>query len=106
MSPSSPELPCRVIPFRPRRSSGRIHSPHPAAPPRSASEAEADTSDQDRDDFRHRAKTNLASLAVVVVLICCGLWLADTLAQMRKAQDCVLSGRHNCTPVALPAPER
>jgi hypothetical protein len=28
-----------------------------------------------------------------------GLWIANTMASMRKNQDCVLSGRSGCTPV-------
>ena len=35
----------------------------------------------------------------MLALIGAGLWLADTMAQMRKDQDCILSGRHGCTPV-------
>ena len=27
------------------------------------------------------------------------IWLADTMADMRRNQDCVLSGRRGCTPV-------
>lgn len=51
-------------------------------------------------------KTNAATLVVVAVLIWCGLWLADTIAQFRKNQDCVLSGRSNCAPIAVPEPNR
>lgn len=47
-------------------------------------------------------KTNAATVLVVALLIWCGLWLADTLAQMRKTQDCVLSGLRDCTPITLP----
>jgi hypothetical protein len=42
---------------------------------------------------------NIAAFAVVLALIGVGIWLADTMAQMRKNQDCVLSGRRGCTPV-------
>ena len=35
----------------------------------------------------------------VMVLIGAALWLADTMADMRRNQDCVLSGRRGCTPV-------
>jgi hypothetical protein len=51
-------------------------------------------------------KTNAATLLVVTVLVLCGWWLADTLAQMRKNQDCALSGRRNCTPIDIPAKAR
>jgi hypothetical protein len=35
----------------------------------------------------------------VLALMGAGLWLADTMARMRKNQDCVLSGRSGCTHV-------
>ncbi len=54
------------------------------------------------DDYRHRMIVNVAAFAFVIALIGAGLWLADTMAQMRKNQDCVLSGRRGCTPVDVP----
>ncbi len=53
------------------------------------------------DDYRHRMLVNAAALAVVVVLMGVGLWIADTMAEMRKNQDCVLSGRRGCSPVEV-----
>ena len=40
-------------------------------------------------------KVNLAALAFTVVLALAGVWLVIQLADMRKKQDCVLSGRRN-----------
>ena len=51
------------------------------------------------DDYRHRMLMNAAALIVVALLIGAGLWIANTMANMRKNQDCVLSGRRGCTPV-------
>lgn len=62
--------------------------------------------EEEQRDYRHRMRTNAATALVVLVLICVGLWLADTLAQLRKTQDCVLSGRRNCNPITQPATER
>jgi hypothetical protein len=42
---------------------------------------------------------NLAAVVVIALLIGAGLWIANTMAAMRKNQDCVLSGRRGCTPV-------
>ena len=56
---------------------------------------------EDGDDYRHRMLVNAAAFVFVVALIVVGLWLADTMAEMRKNQDCVLSGRHGCTPVEV-----
>ena len=53
------------------------------------------------DDYRHRMLVNAAAFVFVAALIGAGLWLADTMAQMRKNQDCVLSGRRGCTPVEV-----
>jgi hypothetical protein len=38
----------------------------------------------------------IAGLAVAVVLLVVGLWLAHELRAASKMQDCVLSGRTNC----------
>lgn len=38
----------------------------------------------------------LAGLAIAVVLLVVGLWLAHELRAASKMQDCVLSGRTNC----------
>lgn len=58
------------------------------------------------DDYRHRMMTNIAGITIAVILIVIGIWIANTMASMRKNQDCVLSGRHGCTPVEAPAPQR
>jgi type VI protein secretion system component VasF len=38
----------------------------------------------------------MAGLAIAVVLLVVGLWLAHELKAASKMQDCVLSGRTNC----------
>lgn len=58
------------------------------------------------DDYGHRMRMNAVAVAVVVVLVLCGIWLVDTIAQMRKKQDCVLSGRRNCAPINIPVDAR
>lgn len=58
------------------------------------------------DDYRHRMMMNVAGLAVTVILVVGGLWIANTMAQMRKNQDCVLTGRRGCTPVDVPIQPR
>jgi hypothetical protein len=42
---------------------------------------------------------NVAGLAVTIALSIAGAWLVVHIADLRKNQDCVLSGRRNCTPV-------
>ena len=60
---------------------------------------------EEPDDYRHRMLMNGAALVVVVLLVAAGIWIADTLALMRKNQDCVLAGRRNCIP-EVPIPQR
>jgi hypothetical protein len=54
------------------------------------------------DDYRHRMTVNALGLVVTILLVVAGVWLADKIVEIRKIQDCVLSGRHNCTPIDVP----
>jgi hypothetical protein len=38
----------------------------------------------------------IAGLAIAVVLLIVGLWLAHELSATSKMQDCLMSGRTNC----------
>jgi hypothetical protein len=38
----------------------------------------------------------LAGLAIAVVLLAVGVWLAHQLSAASKMQDCLMSGRTNC----------
>ena len=52
------------------------------------------------DDFRHRMLANLAALAFTVALTAIGIWLAMSIAELRKNQDCVLMGRRDCAQIS------
>jgi hypothetical protein len=99
----------RVLRFEPRT---RPKAPRfPFFPPSLGQQPVADVDKyargpEDAEDYRHRMRTNLAAILVVGLLIWCGYWLFDTLAEMRKMQDCVLSGRTNCAPINIPAASR
>jgi len=56
----------------------------------------------DPDDFKHRMLMNGLGFAITVLLIVGGIWIADVMAHIRKDQDCVLMGRKNCAPIAVP----
>ena len=63
--------------------------------------------EQDRDDvidYRQRMLMNVIALAIVTLLITAGVWIAGTIADLQRGQDCILQGRSNCAPVELPAP--
>jgi hypothetical protein len=53
----------------------------------------------DADDDRRRMIANAVAAGILLVLIACGIWLADTIGKMRASQDCALSGRSNCAPI-------
>lgn len=50
-------------------------------------------------EYQHRMLMNVLALLVTVALMLAGGWLATTIAEMRRAQDCYLTGRLNCTPI-------
>jgi len=56
----------------------------------------------DGDDYSYRMRTNVAAIVLVAILIWCGYWLFNTLAEMRRVQDCILTGRTNCAPISVP----
>jgi hypothetical protein len=49
--------------------------------------------DPDQRGNRHGA---IAGLAIAVVLLVVGLWLAHELTATSRMQDCLMSGRTNC----------
>ncbi len=53
------------------------------------------------DDFRHRMLANIAALAFTVALTAIGIWLAVSIADLRKTQDCVLMGRRDCARISV-----
>ena len=98
----------RVIPF-PQRNGGR-RGPEPQAgrfdatpsPLRPEALGRERTGRPEPDDYRHRMLVNASAFALCAVLVVAGVWMATTMAELRQRQDCVLSGRTNCGPVAVP----
>jgi len=95
----------RVVPFR-QRGLPRWRWPTPIR----GSLPIRDLADYERtetaDDYRHRMTMNLLGLLVTIVLVVAGIWIVDKIAELRKNQDCYLSGRRNCTPIEAPPIER
>ena len=48
----------------------------------------------------------LIAVLVLCLVVYCGIWLANTMAELRKDQDCALSGRTNCLPIKIPVQPR
>jgi hypothetical protein len=104
-----------VLKFRPRTSAqppGGREEPDPAKSsptkpsPAKAQPAANDLSRYERprdegDDFRHRMLANVAALAFTVALTAIGIWLAISIADLRKTQDCVLMGRRDCARISV-----
>ncbi len=57
---------------------------------------------EEPDDFRHRMLANVAALAFTIALTAIGIWLATSIADLRKTQDCVLMGRRDCAQISTP----
>ena len=98
-----------VLKFRPRTSAqppGGREEPDPAKTPNNKRAAANDLSRYERprdegDDFRHRMLANVAALAFTVALTAIGIWLAVSIADLRKTQDCVLMGRRDCARISV-----
>jgi len=55
------------------------------------------------DDYRYRMRVNIAAGLFTVVLIGFGIWLATSIADLRRTQDCLLMGRRDCgAPISAP----
>lgn len=85
-----------VIPFRPR---GGRHSPSQGVPADVTEDLAKYERSGGEDDYRHRMIMNVVTLVFTILLATAGAWLAVTIGDMRKNQDCYLSGRRNCTPI-------
>jgi hypothetical protein len=54
------------------------------------------------DDYRQRMLANVAAFAFTIALLAIGIWLTISIAHLRRTQDCVLMGRHDCVQIAVP----
>lgn len=98
----------QVLPFRLRPPAGeRPSSGAPQHPLDDDSDGFDDLAryeeDHEEDDYRHRMLMNVIAVVVVTLLVGAGVWIADTIAEMEKDQDCVMQGRQNCAPIEIPA---
>ena len=55
-------------------------------------------------DYRHRMIMNLSALAILISLVGLGVWIADTISDLQREQDCLMQGRSNCAPIEVPIP--
>ena len=59
--------------------------------------------DDDEEDERDRWTTNIFLLVAAIIVVGSGIWLANAMVAARKADDCLSSGRRNCSPVVIPS---
>jgi len=99
----------RIVMFRPRVPRARNDNLR-RAPPEQRRPPVDDVGKYARgsedDNYAHRMVNNLLAFLVLSLIVFCGIWLANTMAQMRQDQDCVLSGRTNCSPIKMPVDQR
>jgi len=61
---------------------------------------------EDEETDRERMTTNIVIGVFLALLVGGGVWLANALVNLRKTQDCALSGRRNCAEISVPARDR
>ena len=110
--PIASEQEHRVLKFRPRtlahppgQRSGSSSQAHPKDSPQEPNDLSRYERERDEpDDFRRRMLANVAALAFTIALTAIGIWLAMSIADLRKTQDCVLMGRRDCARISVPHP--
>jgi hypothetical protein len=55
------------------------------------------------DDYRHRMLMNVLGFLTCAILVAAGVWIANAIAELRRNQDCVFSGRHDCAHIDVPS---
>jgi hypothetical protein len=96
-APQSDDERGRVLPFRRQ---GQLPRHVPPTPP--VEDVGKYAVSEEPDNYRQRMINNGLALAFCLLLVAIGVWLATSIAEMRRTQDCVLSGRRNCANVMVP----
>jgi hypothetical protein len=94
----------RVLQFRPRSalhaqaclSNAASQPRRPETTPEPLDLSRYEQPREEEDDFRQRMLANIAAFAFTVALTAVAIWLAMSIADLRRTQDCVLMGRHDC----------
>jgi hypothetical protein len=77
-----------------------VHTLHAEATPEPLDLSRYEQPREDADDFRHRMLANIAAFAFTLALTAVGIWLAMSIADLRKTQDCMLMGRRDCVRIS------
>lgn len=54
-------------------------------------------------EARDRRAADIFLLVAGLVLVGIGVWLANAMIDARRADECLSSGRRNCTPIEAPS---
>ena len=101
----------RVLPFRPRnaaspaslwRGNAVVQPLHRETPQEALDLSRYEQPREEPDDFRHRMLANIAAFAFTIALTAVAIWLAMSIADLRRTQDCVLMGRRDCVRISTP----
>ncbi len=101
----------RVLQFRPRNAASpaslwrgnAVVKPLYKDPPQDALDlSRYEQPREEPDDFRHRMLANIAAFAFTIALTAVAIWLAMSIADLRRTQDCVLMGRRDCVRISTP----
>jgi hypothetical protein len=84
-----------------KTSSGKTSSGKTSGTPAANDLSRYEQAHDEGDDFRHRMLANVAAFAFTVALTAIGIWLAVSIADLRKTQDCVLMGRRDCARISV-----
>jgi hypothetical protein len=113
-APDRDQHPAQVLRFRARSPAGGGPSAGAGSEPHGADNNldddlpdylapyQQEPAEDEHINYRHRMMMNLIAVAVIVLLIGSGVWIADTIAAMERDEDCVMQGRQNCAPVDIP----
>ena len=55
------------------------------------------------EEARDRRAANIFLAVAAVVIVGIGIWLGNALVAARKADECISTGRRNCSPIEVPA---
>jgi hypothetical protein len=91
-----------VILFRPRQAAFPTRD-RAARPQGAAGVRRPLLAREDSDDHRHRLHIHALGLAFCLILAVVGVWLANEFTEMKRVEDCVLSGRTGCIPLKIAA---
>ena len=100
----------QVLQFRPRTparaptwpGNGTVQPLHTDPMPEPLDPSRYERRRDEPDNFRHRMLANVAAFAFTVALTAVGIWLAMSIADLRRTQDCVLMGGRDCVRITTP----